>query len=152
MAKIRFFFLTFLLLTLLYSCEKESITTPNEEVPSEASLTTTVVDISDGDTFAIFYKNQKWKVRVLYIDCFETQKNERLKEQAIKAGISLDSALTLGLKAKEFAKNTLFKKKVELRRDFSEPNLDIYGRLLRITIIDGLRYDSLLRVNNLVVP
>lgn len=142
-------FLVFLLIT---SCQKENITTPSNDVLTEATLVSTVVEIADGDTFGIFYKNQKWKVRVLYVDCFETQKGDRLYEQSRKAGISIDSALSLGLKAKEFAKQTLLYKKVELRRDFSQPNLDIYGRLLRITIVNGERYDSLLRINNLVVP
>lgn len=137
---------------MITSCQKENITTPINDVPTEATLVSTVVEISDGDTFGIFYKNQKWKVRVLYVDCFETQKGNRLYEQSRKAGISIDSALSLGLKAKEFAKQILLYKKVELRRDFSQPNLDIYGRLLRITIVNGERYDSLLRVNNLAVP
>ncbi|MGQ9819545.1 MAG: thermonuclease family protein [Candidatus Kapaibacteriales bacterium] len=139
-------------LIVILSCQRENIVTQSEDEPTEAILISNVVGISDGDTFSIFYKNQKWKVRVLYVDCFETQKNERLTEQARKARISIDSALSLGLKAKEFAKQTLLDKKVELRRDFSQPNLDYYGRLLRITIINGERYDSLLRVNNLVVP
>lgn len=144
--------LLFLVFLLTISCQNENIITPSNDAPTEATIVSTVVEIADGDTFGIFYKNQKWKVRVLYVDCFETRKGERLYEQARKAGISIDSALNLGLKAKEFAKQTLLYKKVELRRDFSQPNLDIYGRLLRVTIVDGKRYDSLLRVNNLVVP
>lgn len=139
-------------LSVFYSCQKESFITPTEDVPAEAYLSTTVIDVSDGDTFAIYYKNQKWKVRVLYVDCFETQMGDRLNTQARKAGITVDSALKLGLKAKDFAKKTLLNQKVELIRDFNEPNLDVYGRLLRITVVGKQRYDSLLRVNNLVVP
>lgn len=139
------------LLVILYSCS-ENTTTVQNDVPSEAVLQTTVIEITDGDTFGIYYKNQKWKVRVLYVDCFEIKKGDRLAEQAKKAGISIDSALSLGLKAKDFAKKVLLNKKVELFRDFKEPNLDIYGRLLRITIVDGMRYDSLLKINGLAAP
>jgi len=144
-------FVFMFLLVILYSCS-ENTTTVQNDVPSEAVLQTTVIEITDGDTFGIYYKNQKWKVRVLYVDCFEIKKGDRLAEQAKKAGISIDSALSLGLKAKDFAKKVLLNKKVELFRDFKEPNLDIYGRLLRITIVDGMRYDSLLKINGLAAP
>ncbi|MCX7908254.1 MAG: thermonuclease family protein [Ignavibacteria bacterium] len=137
---------------LFYSCGEDSSPIVDPNTPTEPILQTTAIDISDGDTFSIYYKNQKWKVRVLYVDCFETSKGNRLTEQARKAGISVDSALALGLKAKEFAKKTLLNKKVELHRDYKEPNLDTYGRLLRVTYIEGKRYDSLLKVLGLAVP
>lgn len=152
---LRWFYILFWVIVnalFFYSCSENSIQTNDPNTPTEAYLLTTVIDISDGDTFAIYYKNQKWKVRVLYVDCFETTKGTRLTEQAQRAGISVDSALSLGLKAKEYAKKTLLNKKVELIRDFKEPNLDVYGRLLRITLIDGMRYDSLLKSLGLAVP
>lgn len=145
-----YLFLTFLFVFSFQSCEKESA--PNDETPTEEKLTTNVVEITDGDTFAIYYKDKKWKVRVLYVDCFETRRGDRLSEQAKKAGISDDSALVLGKKAKDFATEMLLNKKVDLLRDFSEPNLDVYGRLLRITVINGMRFDSLLKVKGLAVP
>lgn len=146
-----YWFLIALLIISFYSCEKEG--TPTDDgTPTEEKLTTEVIEVTDGDTFAIYYKNQKWKVRVLKVDCFETRKDSRLAEQAQKAGISIDSALALGKIAKDFAKEILLNKKVDLFRDSGEPNLDIYGRLLRITVINGWRYDSLLKVNGLAVP
>ncbi len=146
------FFVLFVFTLFFESCEENTQPSNQSDVPSEPVLQTTVIDVSDGDTFAIYYKNQKWKVRVLYVDCFEVSKGSRLIDQAKRAGISEDSALALGFKAKEFAKNTLLYKKVELRRDYHEPNLDIYGRLLRVTIVDGMRYDSLIKVNGLAAP
>lgn len=148
----------FLILVFIFSfqsCEKgntPSGETPGDETPTEEKLTTNVIEITDGDTFAIYYKDKKWKVRVLYVDCFETKKGDRLSKQAEKAGISIDSALALGEKAKNFATEVLLNKKVDLLRDFREPNLDVYGRLLRITVINGLRFDSLLKVKGLAVP
>lgn len=146
-----FIFLLFFIF-LFDSCDENTPPSNQSEVPSEPVMQTTVIDVSDGDTFAIYYKNQKWKVRVLYVDCFEISRGSRLTDQSKRAGISEDSALALGLKAKEFAKQTLLYKKVELRRDYHEPNLDIYGRLLRVTIVDGMRYDSLIKVNGLAAP
>ncbi len=137
---------------LFFSCSENYNQNVDPNIPTESHLISTVIDISDGDTFSIYYKNQKWKVRVLNVDCFEVSKGTRLTEQANKAGISVDSALKLGLKAKDFAKVTLLNKKVDLLRDYREPNTDIYGRLLRITIIDGLRYDSLIKSLGLAVP
>ncbi len=145
-----YLFLIFLFVFSFQSCEKASA--PTDETPTEEKLTTNVVEITDGDTFAIYYKYKKWKVRILYVDCFETRRGDRLSEQAKKAGISTDSALALGKKAKDFATETLLNKKVDLLRDFNEPNLDIYGRLLRITVINGMRFDSLLKVKGLAVP
>jgi endonuclease YncB( thermonuclease family) len=139
-------------LVLFNSCSNDSNPVVTNDTPTEAYLQTTVIDISDGDTFSIYYHNQRWKVRVLHVDCFETSKGDRLADQAKRAGISLDSALALGLKAKDFAKKTLLNKKVELLRDFKEPNLDNYSRLLRITIVDGMRYDSLLKALGLAAP
>ncbi len=143
------FILSFIIFT---SCNEDSINTKNQDEPTEYHLSTVVVEIVDGDTYGIFYKNQKWRIRVLNVDAFETQRGERLSNQARKAGISEDSALTLGKLAKEFAKSTLLNKKVDIYRDYNEPNLDIYGRLLRITVVDGKRYDSLLKANGLAVP
>lgn len=147
-----YLFLTFLFVFSFQFCEKESEPAPSDDTPTEEKLTTNVIEITDGDTFAIYYKNKKWKVRVLYVDCFETRRGDRLSEQAKKAGISTDSALVLGKKAKDFATEMLLNKKVDLLRDLNEPNLDIYGRLLRITVINGLRFDSLLKVKGLAVP
>lgn len=145
-------FLFVVLLLLLTRCSENPNATTDPNTPTEPWMQTTVIDVSDGDTFSIYYKNQKWKVRVLYIDCFEVTKGQRLEEQASRAGISIDSALALGLEAKNFAKKTLLNKKVELIRDYKEPNLDIYGRLLRITVVDGMRYDSLIKAKGLAAP
>jgi endonuclease YncB( thermonuclease family) len=147
-----YFLIMFIFLLISNSCQENTNQPVTTDTPTEAYLLTTVIDISDGDTFSIYYKNQRWKVRVLYVDCFETSRGSRLSDQARRAGISEDSALALGFKAKDFAKKILLNKKVELLRDFKEPNLDTYGRLLRITIVDGMRYDSLLRVNGLAAP
>ncbi len=140
------------LLILLSRCSENPNPVTDPNTPTEPWMQTTVIDISDGDTFSIYYNNQKWKVRVLHVDCFEVTKGTRLAEQASRAGISIDSALALGLEAKNFAKKTLLNKKVELLRDYKEPNLDIYGRLLRITIVDGMRYDSLIKAKGLAAP
>ena len=100
--------------------------------------------VSDGDTWNFYYSDKKYIVRVLHVDCFETREGERLNDQAEKAGISPDSALKLGKAAKELAEVLLEDKQVTIVRDYSEDNKDVYDRLLRITIIDGKRLDSIM--------
>jgi len=103
--------------------------------------------IFDGDTFDFRYDGVNHRVRVLGIDCYEAQKNERLAEQARKNNISIDSALALGLAAKEFAIATLRNKEVLLMRGGTAPNKDVYDRYLRLVFIDGMPYDSLIIVS-----
>jgi endonuclease YncB( thermonuclease family) len=108
------------------------------------------VAIIDGDTWKFAIGEDLFGIRVLGIDCFETRKGSRLTKQANKSGISIDSALFLGKKAKEFANNLLFMKKITIIRDYNEDNMDVYGRLLRKVYINQMSYDSLLIINHLI--
>jgi endonuclease YncB( thermonuclease family) len=101
-------------------------------------------NVSDGDTWKFELKDEQFSVRVLYVDCFETRRGSRLEKQATAGGISPDSALALGKLAKHLADSLMTDKPVTMLRDYEADNLDVYGRLLRITIIDGMRLDSLM--------
>lgn len=110
-----------------------------------------IIDVIDGDTFKVKIQNDIFSIRVLNIDCFETKNNDRLKEQSIKSNLSIDSCLTLGIKARDLAVELLLNKDVTLVRDFSNDNLDIYNRLLRHVYINNLNYAEQLINKNLVV-
>jgi endonuclease YncB( thermonuclease family) len=141
---------------LLFSCEENR---PNlvlddddrTDFPEDSIMVTYVNYVYDGDTFNCTINHEKYDVRVLKIDCFETSVGDRLYDQADKADISVDSALSLGKMAKDFANEHIRGKYVTIIRDKYAPNTDVYHRLLRIVEIDGIRYDSLLIENNLVV-
>jgi endonuclease YncB( thermonuclease family) len=102
------------------------------------------IGVADGDTWKFELKGEQFSVRVLHVDCFETRRGSRLEDQAEAAGISADSALVLGNFAKHLADSLMTGKKVTMVRDYGEDNLDAYGRLLRITIVDGMKLDSLM--------
>ncbi len=148
--------LVFLFITLLFiSCEDNQpnlVLNDNDKTvfPEDSIVVSYVNFVYDGDTFNCTINNENYSVRVLKIDCFETSINDRLREQAKKSGISVDSALVLGKMAKDFANQTLKGNFVKLIRDKYAPNIDSYHRLLRIVEIEGDRYDSLLIENNLV--
>ena len=148
-------FLVILFLPLLFACEDDDPSiysnNDNEYFPDDSIMNVEVTFVYDGDTFAFYENSVQYKVRVLKIDCFETSKNSRLSDQAEKAGITVDSALTLGIKAREFANSVLNGNEVTLIRDKYAPNTDDYDRLLRIVEINGERYDSLLTDNHLTV-
>lgn len=84
------------------------------------------------------------------VDCFEVKRTARLTEQATAAGISIDSALSLGLQAKEYATGLLLNNEVTIKRDSTEPNFDVYGRLLRHVFIYENDYSEMLKRKGLV--
>ena len=146
--------LILILLSILISCDEKSVNTSYSKIPSSDTLTAYIPFIYDGDTFAVSIDDKNYKVRVLGIDTYESSKNdpdilERLTKQANKAGISIDSAYSLGLKGKKFADSLLKKKFALLERRGYKSNTDVYGRLLRYVVIDGMKYDSLIKANRL---
>jgi hypothetical protein len=69
-----------------------------------------------------------------------------LNSQAARAGISAERALERGKVAKQFAQRILTERnaQIEISRKSDEPNIDIFGRLLRVCALGGKEYFSLL--------
>jgi endonuclease YncB( thermonuclease family) len=138
----------------LYSCSSTTDSCKDCECVNPFVDSVAVVDcigVADGDTWKFEMKGEQFSIRVLNVDCFETRRGSRLESQAEAAGITPDSALVLGNFAKHLADSLMTGKKVTMVRDYDEDNLDTYGRLLRITIVDGMRLDSLMQVK-VVLP
>lgn len=148
----KFLKLIFPLFLLIISCENEEQPVQGKPYLSADEMTVYVSFVNDGDTFTFYYEEYSYLVRVLGIDAFETSKGERLQNQADKFNISLDSALTLGLLAKEFAIETLLNKNVVIKREEGERNTDVYDRLLRHVFVDGISFDSLMLTKNFAFP
>ncbi len=147
-------FVLVIVLIILISCDEKSVSSTVSKFPTSDTLTAYVPFIYDGDTFAVSIDDKNYKVRVIGIDTYESSKNdpdilERLTKQANYAKISIDSAYSLGLKGKKYADSLLKKKFVLLERRGYKSNTDVYGRLLRYVVIDGMKYDSLIIVNRL---
>ena len=89
-----------------------------------------ITRILDGDTYEFEQNNQKFKIRLSEVDCFETRRGKRLEKQAKNAGITPDSALILGKIAKILIKNMILNQKVMVIRA-KQQNMDRYNRLVR---------------------
>ena len=135
---IRFVLIIFPLIVLCVcqSCKQDVaspttiyVTEPDPLIDSSAKVT--VGRVIDGDTFVIGIKQDSFSVRILGIDAFEIKHDARLDSQAVKAGISIDSAYALGQAGKHLADSLLSKKTVLLVRDYTQDNFDTYNRLLR---------------------
>lgn len=142
-----------LMFFLLAGCDEGDRISNYTPTPTNDTMSATVKYVFDGDSFEVYYGDKEYEVRTLGIDCFETQEGERLNGQAQKAGISIDSALSLAYEAKFFAIDMLKNKEVDLYREPGVPNLDVYGRLLRIVVVeDTIRWDSLMLAKGLALP
>lgn len=135
-----------ILLLLLISCG-----TVNDNPLTAWKSEVLVHRIVDGDTFEFLLNNEPYHVRMLGVDAYESKANSRLEAQAEQSGIKEKTALKRGIKAKKLAEELLLNKKVILLRDSSERNFDAYNRLLRIVVIDGKRFDSILKEKHLGV-
>ncbi|MBM2817229.1 MAG: TNase-like protein [Ignavibacteria bacterium] len=100
--------------------------------------------VVDGDTWRFHIGNEEISVRILNIDCFEIHTGERLDGQADEAGISSDSALTIGKAAKKFMDSLITGKEIKIVRDYNESNQDVYNRLLRKCYYKNILVDSIL--------
>ncbi len=150
----RYFLSIILISAALLTCNDNKNTNNNSE-PSpfdESPVDALVTWVVDGDTFFAAIDRDTATIRVLYIDTYETEINERLEGQAKDAGISVDSALALGKEAKNYAIDLLKDETVTLIRDEDEYNKDIYDRYLRAVEINGMRYDSLIKAKGLSAP
>jgi endonuclease YncB( thermonuclease family) len=141
------FIISLSLALLLLSCSSSTDSSKDCQCTNpfvDSIAIVTCVSVSDGDTWKFELKDERFSVRVLYVDCFETRRGSRLDDQAEAAGISPDSALALGKLGKHLADSLMSGNKVTMMRDYEADNLDVYGRLLRITVVNGIRLDSLM--------
>jgi endonuclease YncB( thermonuclease family) len=97
----------------------------------------TITRVIDGDTYEFYYDSQRYKIRLVGIDCFEIHRNNRLQKQADEAGIDIDKAYDLGWRALRFVRDKIENRKVLLFKDYTQNNFDVYGRLLRKVWVDG---------------
>ena len=146
-----------ILLGISSGCSKDAPTSPNCPVCAnplvDSSAVVLVTKVLDGDTFRFMIKNDEFDVRILDIDCFETRHGSRLDTQAVKAGITVDSALALGFAAKALADSLLTGKQVTLTRDSIQPDFDVFGRVLRRVYLSGnINYGDYMKARRFTVP
>ena len=102
-----------------------------------------VVRVIDGDTIVVKIDGKILKVRLLGIDCPETEAH-RNKPFEYNSITNLTYLTEWGLKAKEFTKKHLEGKIVELEFDETAGLRDKYGRLLAYVYVNGTDFNALL--------
>lgn len=112
--------------------------------------TVTISSVIDGDTYKFGLSADTITIRLLNVDCFEVRNTQRLRDQAEAKQITVDSALALGFMAENFANQFMLNKQVKIYRDFTEPNMDSFGRLLRHVFVDGVSMADTLKSLGLV--
>ncbi len=144
----------------LSSCHSDTVSptviyTTNDPL-IDSSATVIVHRVLDGDTFNILVGRDSFSVRILGIDAYEIKHDSRLDSQAVRSGISTDSAYALGQLGKIFADSVFSGKQALIVRDFSQPDFDTYNRLLRdVYYFQGsskINYDSVMLSRHLALP
>lgn len=126
----------------------------NHIVNKSDTISVLVTRVVDGDTFictSCFTCGDSVRIRVLELDTFEKSYIPRLYRQARLWNISPDEARNKGRDATQEARKLLEGKQVKLHRgNKSEPEIDIYDRLLRYVILpDRSDYSELMRTKGL---
>lgn len=124
-------FLIFIISLIFFLCFMSSLFACNK-----------VIKVSDGDTFHIEVNGETDKYRVLGIDAFD-RKAERAIKQKERTGLTLLEIALKSESGKNFAKETLLDKCVEIRND-KVASKDPYGRKLAYIYINGEDYSKII--------
>jgi micrococcal nuclease len=133
--------LLILLLLVLVSC----IPAFAQAIDKSDTCEVFVTRVVDGDTFFCEKYGDTTKVPILGFDAYESRNGDRLDKQAARAGISVERALNLGTKAKQYAKELIEGQALVLHRGNKRaPNRDLYGRLLRYVIVNDENFAQIM--------
>jgi micrococcal nuclease len=111
-----------------------SLITPALSQPVE---TATVLKVVDGDTLNIQFQGRQESIRLIGIDCPESKKNAKAKEDVKRSGQDIQTMIALGKRATAFTKN-LVKEGDTVKIEFDIQQIDKYRRLLGyVYLFDG---------------
>lgn len=96
-----------------------------------------IIKITDGDTIEAKIANNKFKVRLIGIDCFETSKIHRAYKQAYLNNLSVEDVVLKGKFSKDYLEK-LYKDRQSNNIYLDFKGIDIYGRALGIVYFDDL--------------
>ena len=106
---------------------------------SENKISTELVKIIDGDTIILRVDKNEFPARLIGIDCFETNVNNRAFKQAYLNNLSVDNVLLKGKNSKKYLKN-LYKNTDKTYFEFK--GLDIYKRVLAVVYFDDINVNN----------
>lgn len=104
----------------------------------------TIIKINDGDTLTALVNNEKTKIRLLDVDCYETKKNKRAKFQQKYYGLSVDEVLEKGKQSRKILKK-LLKDHRYIRVEWDKR--DSFGRILGKVYLDDIKSVGVIDVN-----
>ena len=112
---------------------------------SENRIPIEITKIYDGDTIEAKIDNNKFKIRLIGIDCYETCKIHRAYKQAYENNLSVEDVIKQGKVSTFYLKN-LYEKNKNAPITFVFKGIDKYGRVLGILYIGALNVnDELLK-------
>lgn len=135
----------------MFSCSDEIIINNCVNPLIDDSSNVVITSVIDGDTYKFTLFKDVFSIRLLDIDCFEVKRTARLQEQTDRKGITLDSALALGYKARDLMDSIINGKSVLIYRDSTQYSFDGFGRLLRHVIYNNINLAEYLKQNGLDV-
>ena len=109
---------------------------------SENKISTELVKIIDGDTIILRVDKNEFPARLIGIDCFETNVNNRAFKQAYLNNLSIDNVLLKGKNSKKYLKN-LYKNTDKTYFEFR--GLDIYKRVLAVVYFDNINVNDTMK-------
>lgn len=111
-----------------------SLVTPAQSQTVESAR---VLKVVDGDTLKVEFQGRRESIRLIGIDCPESKKNAKAKEDAKRSGQDIETMIALGKRATTFT-NGLVKKGDIVKIEFDIQQKDKYRRLLGyVYLFDG---------------
>ena len=104
----------------------------------------TIIKINDGDTLTALVNNEKTKIRLLDVDCYETGKNSNTRFQQKYYVLSVDEVLEKGKQSRKKLKSLL--KDHRYIRVIWEKR-DGFGRILGKVYLDDIKSAGVIDVN-----
>ena len=115
-----------------------------------ANIPITRMEVLDCDTVKVtFESGNKFSIRLIGIDCFETEPIHRAYKQAYYSHLSIDQVVYKGCEAKIYLEN-LHKKAKNI--SFVFQGIDKYGRALGILYFDNININQHLLDKGLCLP
>lgn len=106
-----------------------------------------ILKIYDGDTILAKIDNEKFSVRLIGIDCYETSDINRAYKQAYQNNLKIDEVVCKGKDSKEYLKKMYENNKNKpIYLDFK--GIDRYGRALGIIYFDKININEELLNNS----
>ena len=111
------------------------------------ALPATLTRVFDGDTIEVTtMQNEKLIVRLVGIDCYETNNNKRAYKQAYENNISIEEVVSRGMNSKLFLIKT-FKEHTDKQLYIKIKGKDDYQRILGEVFLDNININEYMLKN-----